>query len=106
MEVSMLRRIAAAVLLAAAVTMPVQPAAAQDPLGGALLGGAAGAIIGGAVTGRGEGAAVGAIIGATAGAVIAQEGRRNRRGYYAWRQGCYLQRRDGRWVRMHPRYCY
>jgi hypothetical protein len=106
MEVTMFRFLAAAVLLAAAIVAPIKPAAAQDPLGGALLGGAAGAIIGGAVTGRGEGAAIGAIIGAATGAMIAEQGRRNRRGYYAWRDGCYIQRRDGRWVRVHPRHCY
>ena len=50
--------------------MPVQEAAAQDALGGAVLGGATGAIIGGAV-GGGRGAAVGAIIGGTSGAIIA-----------------------------------
>jgi hypothetical protein len=96
----------AALLLAGSVIAPTQQAAAQDPLGGAILGGAAGAIIGGAVTGRGQGAAIGAVIGATTGAIIASEGRRNARGYYAWDNGCYLQRRDGRWVRAHPKYCY
>jgi hypothetical protein len=40
--------------------MPVQEAAAQDPVGGAILGGAAGAILGGAL-GGGRGAATGAI---------------------------------------------
>jgi hypothetical protein len=42
--------------------MPMQEAAAQDPVGGAIVGGAAGAIIGG-VLGGGRGAAIGAIIG-------------------------------------------
>ncbi|MBM3529586.1 MAG: hypothetical protein FJX62_15970 [Alphaproteobacteria bacterium] len=103
----MIRNLMAATLIAAATLMPVQPASAQDALGGALLGGAAGAIIGGAVTGRGEGAAIGAIIGATTGAIIASEGRRIRRSsYYDWRDGCYLRRSDGRWVRVHPRNCY
>jgi outer membrane protein with glycine zipper len=101
----MTQRILAAVLLVFAA-MTTQPATAQDALGGAILGGAAGAIVGGAVTGRAGGAAVGAIIGATTGAIIADEGRRNSRGYYAWHQGCYIQRRDGSWVRVHPRYCY
>jgi len=45
-----------------AVAAPAQNAAAQDPLGGAILGGAAGAILGGAL-GGGRGAAVGAIVG-------------------------------------------
>lgn len=101
----MLVKFAAAALVAATLTQ-VQPAAAQDALGGALLGGAAGAIIGGAATGRGEGAAIGAIIGAGTGAIIANEAQRNRRGYYAWRDGCYVQRRDGAWVRVSRRYCY
>lgn len=82
------------------------PAQAQDPLAGALLGGAAGAIVGGAVTGRGGGAAVGAVVGATTGALIAAEAQRNRRGYYAWHQGCYVQRPDGAWIRVSQRYCY
>ncbi|HUI97388.1 MAG TPA: hypothetical protein VLX44_16650 [Xanthobacteraceae bacterium] len=94
-----------AVLLAAAAVMPVQPAAAQNPLGGAIGGGIAGGIIGGAVGGS-RGAAIGAIIGATTGAAIASEGYRYRNGYYGWHDGCYLQRPDGRWVRVHPRYCY
>jgi uncharacterized protein YcfJ len=93
-------------IVAVLVALSVNSARAQDPLAGAIFGGAAGAIIGGAVSGLGEGAAIGAIIGATTGAIIAQEGRRNKRGYYAWNQGCYLQRRNGSWVRVHPRYCY
>lgn len=104
----MSRTAAAALLLVAAILGPVQPAFARDDaLGGALLGGLFGAIIGGAVSGRGEGAAIGAVIGAAAGAIIAEEGRRVRRTpYYAWREGCYLKRRDGSWVRVAPRYCY
>lgn len=99
----MYRKIAAALLLAAVI--PLQPASAQNPLGGAIGGGIAGGIIGGAI-GGGRGAAIGAIVGATTGAAIAAEGRRYRRGYYGWHDGCYLQRRDGVWVRVHPRYCY
>ena len=57
-----------------------EEAAAQDTLGGAILGGAAGAIVGGAI-GGGRGAAVGAIIGAGTGAAIASEGERRRDGY-------------------------
>ena len=49
--------------LALAAAMPVNEAAAQDPLGGAILGGTAGAIIGG-IAGGGCGAAIGAGIGA------------------------------------------
>ena len=66
----MLRTSGIAALLALALAMPAQEAAAQDPLLGGLLGGAAGAIIGGAA-GGGRGAAIGAIIGGTTGAVIA-----------------------------------
>ena len=48
----MMRSIGAAALLALATVMPVQQASAQDPLAGAILGGAAGAILGGAITGQ------------------------------------------------------
>src|SRR6266478_3784377 len=58
----MYRALGAAALLAIAIATPVQDAAAQDPLGGAILGGAAGAILGGAM-GGGRGAAIGAIVG-------------------------------------------
>jgi hypothetical protein len=95
----------AVALLTLATTAPLQPAAAQDAIGGAILGGAAGAIIGGAATGRGSGAAVGAVIGATTGAIIANEAQRRRSGYYYWRNGCYMQRPDGAWLRVDPRYC-
>jgi hypothetical protein len=50
--------------------MPMQEAAAQDPVGGAIVGGATGAIIGG-VLGGGRGAAIGAIVGGATGAAIA-----------------------------------
>ena len=100
----MLRNLGIAVLMASALAMPAQEAAAQDALGGAIFGGATGAIIGGAV-GGGRGAAIGAIIGAGTGAAIAREGERRRGGYYYYRDGCYLQRPDGEWVRAHPRYC-
>jgi hypothetical protein len=77
---------------------------AQDPLGGAILGGATGAIIGG-VAGGGRGAAIGAGVGAATGAVIAAEAQRRRGGYYWWRQGCYVERPNGAWVRVSSRYC-
>jgi hypothetical protein len=99
----MLRTSGIAALLAVALAMPVQEAAAQDPLLGGLLGGAAGAIIGGAA-GGGRGAAIGAIIGGTTGAVIAAEGQR-RGAYYYWRNGCYVQRPDGAYVAVAPGYC-
>src|SRR5262249_40347420 len=54
---NMFRALGAATLVAIVIAAPVQDAAAQDPLGGALLGGAAGAIVGGAL-GGGRGAAV------------------------------------------------
>ena len=69
----MIRAVGASAFLAIALAMPVQDAAAQDPLGGAILGGAAGAILGGAM-GGGRGAAVGAIIGGATGAAIAAQG--------------------------------
>ena len=56
--------------------------------------------------GGGRGAAIGAVIGAGTGAAIASEGERRRDGYYYYRDGCYLQRPDGEWVRVHPRHCY
>ena len=77
----MLRMFGTVTLLTLAAAMPVKEAAAQDPLGGAILGGAAGAIIGG-IAGGGRGAAIGAGIGAATGAIIAAEGQRRRGGYY------------------------
>jgi hypothetical protein len=99
----MLRTSGIAALLTLAFALPAQEAAAQDPLLGGLLGGAAGAIIGG-VAGGGRGAAIGAIIGGTTGAVIAAEGQR-RGAYYYWRNGCYVQRPDGAYVAVAPGYC-
>jgi len=99
----MLRTLGALALVTLVAAMPTEKAAAQDPLGGALLGGAAGAIIGG-IAGGGRGAAIGAGIGAATGAIIAAEGER-RGGYYYWRRGCYVQRPDGIWVRVRPRFC-
>lgn len=101
----MMRTFGAAAMLVLATVMPVQDAASQDALGGAILGGAAGAILGGAITGRGSGAAAGALVGAATGAVIANEASRRRSGYYAWRGGCYAQDRYGNWYQIHPRYC-
>jgi uncharacterized protein YcfJ len=101
----MVSRIAVAALLAALTVIPMQPAAGQRPLGGAIGGGVAGGILGGAL-GGGRGAAIGAIVGAGTGAAIASQGRRYRHGYRGWHDGCYRQRRDGRWVRVHPRHCH
>jgi len=53
----MMRTVGAGLFLALAALMPAQQAAAQDPVGGAIVGGALGAIIGGAV-GRGAGGAI------------------------------------------------
>ena len=100
----MIPKFALAALLALAICGPAENAAAQDPLGGAILGGAAGAIVGGAV-GGGRGAAVGAIVGATTGAAIAAQGQPRPGGYYYYQNGCYLQRPDGAWVAASPRYC-
>ncbi len=99
------RTLAAVGILAMALGLPVQQASAQDPLGGALLGGAAGAIIGGAATGKAGGAVVGGVIGAAAGAAIASQGQARSGGYYYYRDGCYRRRPDGAWVVVPPRYC-
>jgi len=53
----MLRTLGAGTFLALATLLPVQQAAAQDPVGGAIVGGALGGIVGGAL-GRGPGAAI------------------------------------------------
>jgi hypothetical protein len=101
----MIRTLGIAAVLALAVAMPAQEAAAQDTLGGAILGGVGGAIVGGAI-GGGRGAAIGAVVGAGTGAAIASEGERRRNGYYYYRNGCYIQGRDGGWYPVDPRYCY
>jgi hypothetical protein len=97
---------AALTLTMIAIVIPMQPAAAQDALGGALLGGAAGAIIGGAATGRAGGAVAGGIIGAAAGAAIGSSMEPRRAGYYWYQDGCWLRRRDGSYARVHSRNCY
>ena len=100
----MYRALGAATLLAIAIAMPVQDAAAQDPVGGAILGGAAGAILGGAM-GGGRGAAIGAIVGGATGAAIAAQGQPRPGGYRYYQQACYQQRGDGAWVVVAPEYC-
>ena len=100
----MMLRLTCAALLTLALAMPAQKAYAQDPLGGAIIGGAAGGLIGGAIGGR-RGVLPGVIIGATAGAIIASEGERRRGGYRYWRNGCYIQRGDGAWIAVEPHYC-
>ncbi|HXW40427.1 MAG TPA: glycine zipper domain-containing protein [Xanthobacteraceae bacterium] len=91
-------------LAAVAALLPAEPAAAQDPVGGAIFGGALGGIVGGAV-GGGRGAVAGAVIGATTGAVIAAEAQRRQGGYYWWRGGCYYRYPNGSWVQVAPGYC-
>ena len=100
----MLRKFGIIAIAGFVLSMSAQSAVAQDPLGGALLGGAAGAIVGGAV-GGGRGAATGAIVGAATGAAIAAQGQPRNGGYYFYQRGCYLQRADGAWVAVSPRYC-
>jgi hypothetical protein len=82
----MYRAVGAAALLTIAIAAPVQDATAQDPVGGAILGGAAGAILGGALDG-GRGAAIGAIVGGATGAAIAAQGQPRPGGYRYYQQG-------------------
>jgi hypothetical protein len=100
----MFRGLAVAALLAIAGTAPLQNSAAQDAVGGAILGGAAGAILGGALDG-GRGAAVGAIVGGATGAAIAAQGQPQPGGYHYYGQGCYQDRGDGAWVVVAPEHC-
>ena len=101
---TMYRSLGAVALLTIAITAPLQDAAAQDPVGGAILGGAAGAILGGAM-GGGRGAAIGAIVGGATGAAIAAQGQPRPGGYRYYQQACYQQRGDGAWVVVAPEYC-
>ena len=101
----MIRNIIVAGTLALAVTLPLTPASAQDPVGGAIIGGAIGAGVGGAATGRAGGAIVGGVIGATVGASIASQMESRRHGYYAYRSRCWVQRPDGSYVAVSRRYC-
>jgi hypothetical protein len=101
----MIRKLALTSLLSLAVLSPGQQAAAQNnPLGGAIVGGAAGAVLGGAL-GGGRGAAAGAIVGAATGAAIASQGQPRPGGYSYYQGGCYVQRSDGAWIAVSPRYC-
>jgi predicted lipid-binding transport protein (Tim44 family) len=100
----MLRTFTAASMLALACALPLDEAAAQDPIAGGILGGVAGGLLGGAIGGRG-GAVAGAIIGGTTGAAIAAQGQRRANGYYWYNNGCYAQRPDGAWVGIPPEYC-
>jgi hypothetical protein len=100
----MYRALGAAALIAIATVTPVQNAAAQDPVAGAILGGVTGGVIGGAL-GGGRGAAVGAIVGGATGAAIAAQGQARPGGYRYYQQACYQQRPDGAWVVVAPQYC-
>jgi hypothetical protein len=100
----MIRAAGISAFLAIALAMPVQEAAAQDPLGGAIVGGATGAIIGG-VLGGGRGAAIGAIIGGATGAAISAEGEPRPGGYRYYQDACYQQQPDGAWLAISPEYC-
>jgi hypothetical protein len=97
----MLRTLTAASLLMLACAMPLQHAAAQDPVAGGIFGGAVGGLLGGAIGGRG-GAVAGAIIGGTTGAAIAAQGQPRANGYYWYNNGCYVQRPDGAWIAVAP----
>jgi outer membrane lipoprotein SlyB len=101
---NMMRTAGATVFLMLAALTPAQQAAAQDPLAGAIIGGALGGIVGGAL-GRGGGAIAGAAIGATTGAIIAAEAQRNAAGYYWWHGGCYYRYPNGAWFQVQPGYC-
>jgi hypothetical protein len=103
-EKDMIRALGGFLFLGLAIMLPVQKAAAQDVLGGAIVGGALGGILGGAL-GRGGGAIAGAAIGATTGAVIAAEAQRRSTGYYWWRGGCYYRYPNGAWLQVQPGYC-
>jgi hypothetical protein len=92
----MMRTLGAGLFLGLAALLPAQQASAQDPVGGAIVGGA---------LGRGGGAFAGAVIGATTGAVIASEAQRRASGYYWWRGGCYYQYPNGAWLQVQPGYC-
>src|SRR5262249_19500509 len=102
---TMKRTLTAATLLALAAFMPGQEASAQDPVAGAIVGGAVGGIIGGAV-GRGAGGAVGGgVSGATTRPWVAHQARQQGRGDYWWRGGCYYRYPNGSWLQVQPGYC-
>jgi hypothetical protein len=100
----LIRALGSSACLAIALAMPMQEAAAQDPVGGAIVGGATGAIIGG-VLGGGRGAAIGAIIGGATGAAIGAEGEPRPGGYRYYQDACYQQQPDGAWLAVSPDYC-
>ena len=97
-------RLALIALLALATLVPPRQAAAQDAVGGAIVGGVGGAILGGALGGS-RGAAVGAVLGATTGAAVASQGDPRPGGYYYYQNACYLPQPDGTYVAVDPAYC-
>jgi hypothetical protein len=99
-----MKRLALIALLALAALIPPRQAAAQNAVGGAIVGGVGGAILGGALGGS-RGAAVGAVLGATTGAAVASQGDPRPGGYYYYQNGCYLPQRDGTYVAVDPAYC-
>src|SRR4029077_7188897 len=100
----MIRAVGISALVAIALAMPMQEAAAQDPVGGAIVGGATGAIIGG-VLGGGRGAAIGPLICGPTGAAIGAEGEPRPGGYRYYQDACYQQQPDGAWLAVSPDYC-
>jgi WXXGXW repeat (2 copies) len=100
----MIRAVGISAFVAIALAVPMQEAAAQDPVGGAIVGGATGAIIGG-VLGGGRGAAIGPIIGGATGAAIGAEGEPRPGGYRYYQDACYQQQPDGAWLAVSPEYC-
>ena len=100
----MIRALGASAFLGMALVVPLEEAGAQDPVGGAIVGGATGAIIGG-VLGGGRGAAIGAIIGGATGAAIGEEGEPRPGGYRYYQDACYQQQPDGAWLVISPDYC-
>ena len=97
--------LAAAFALPAVVSTP-QPAAAQDPVAGGIIGGLLGAGIGAAVGGP-RGAVAGAVIGGTTGVILGAQAGPGYAGYY-WGadRRCYYQYPNGQIVRAQSRYCY
>jgi hypothetical protein len=96
--------LAAALVLPGAVSLP-QPAAAQDPVAGALLGGLLGAGVGAAVGGR-RGAVTGAVIGGVTGAVLGSQIAPGYAGYFWGNDGrCYYQYPNGQVARAPRAYC-
>src|SRR6516162_1950011 len=100
----MIRAVGISAFVAIVLAMPIQDAAAQDPVGGAIVGGATGAIIGG-VLGGGRGAAIGAVIGGATGAAIGAEGELRPGGYRFYQDACYQEQPDGAWLAVAPEYC-